>query len=68
MQAPPRDQVESVLADVVRDALSRGDSVRVPRLGTFSVRHLSSSIERTESGERKMQPPRDEVVFTQELE
>lgn len=66
MQAPPRDQVESVLADIVKEYLSRGEAVRVTGLGSFSVRHQNSSIERTGSGELKMRPPIDEIVFTPE--
>jgi nucleoid DNA-binding protein len=66
MLSPPRDQVESVLAELIRDSLSRRESVHVPGLGTFTVRHASSSIEKLESGEIKMTPPVDEVVFTAE--
>ncbi len=66
MASPPRDQVESVLADIVKEYLSRDESVRIPGLGTFSVRHQSSALARTESGELKMRPPNNEVVFTPE--
>ncbi|MEX0746445.1 MAG: hypothetical protein WD275_00500 [Rhodothermales bacterium] len=66
MPSPPRDQVESVLADLIRESLARRESVHVPRLGTFTVRHASSSLEKLVSGEIKMTPPVDEVVFTSE--
>lgn len=66
MQSPPRDQVESILADIVREHLSRRESIRVPGLGVFETIHRSSSIERTESGELRMKPPKDHVTFTPE--
>lgn len=66
MQPPPRDQVESILAEIVREFLSRSESVRVPGLGSFAVRHRSSAIARTESGELRMRPPTDEIIFTPE--
>ena len=66
MPSPPRDQVESVLADLVRESLSRRENFRVPGLGTFTVRHASSSFEKLETGEIKMTPPVDEVIFTAE--
>lgn len=66
MPTPQRDQVESALAEIITEALVIGDSAHVPGLGTFVVRHRSSSIERTESGEVLMRPPSDEIVFTQE--
>lgn len=66
MQPPPRDQVESMLAEIIREYLSRSDSIIVPGLGTFAVSHRSSSIERTDAGEVRMRPPNDEIVFTPE--
>jgi nucleoid DNA-binding protein len=66
MLAPPRDQVVSVLADIVREALTRGEAVHVPGLGTFSVEHRSSQIEEQPDGQVVMKPPGDEIVFTPE--
>ena len=66
MQSPPRDQVESILADIVREHLARREAIRIPGLGVFETRHSSSSIERTESGELQMKPPTDHVTFTPE--
>lgn len=66
MQSPPRDQVEAALAEVVKDALSRGESVRIDGLGTFSSHHRSSTMSRTEKGSFKMRPPGTEIVFTPE--
>lgn len=66
MQSPPRDQVVAVLADLVREAVSRGDEVHVPGLGTFHVEHRSSHIEEQPDGRVLMKPPRDEVAFTPE--
>ena len=66
MPTPPRDQVESVLAELIKESLSRREDVHVPGLGTFTIRHASSSIQRTESGEIRISPPLDEVLFTPE--
>lgn len=66
MQSPPRDQIESVLADIVREHLSRSEEIHVPGLGIFAVDHRNSSIERSDSGELKMRPPSDHVVFSPE--
>ncbi len=64
MHSPPRDQVVSALADIVRDALTRGGTIHVPGLGTFGVEHRSSQVEEQPDGSVTMKPPRDEVVFT----
>lgn len=66
MQSPPRDQVEAALADLIREALSRGESVHVDGFGTFSTRHRSSTMSRNEDGTLKMRPPGSEIVFTLE--
>lgn len=66
MPTPPRDQIESVLADIVKESLTDRKPVRVPGLGTFDVRHRTSSRIRSESGELKFVPPRDEIEFTPE--
>ncbi len=55
-----------MLAEIIREYLSRSDSIIVPGLGTFAVSHRSSSIERTDAGEVRMRPPNDEIVFTPE--
>ncbi|MEX0599341.1 MAG: HU family DNA-binding protein [Rhodothermales bacterium] len=66
MPTPPRDQIESVLADIVRESLTASESVAVPGLGTFAVEHKTSSRVRSEQGELTFIPPRDEIVFTPE--
>lgn len=66
MHTPPRDQVEAALAEVIQDALMRGESVQIDGLGTFSTRHQSSKLIRTDDGALKMSPPEREVVFTPE--
>ena len=66
MATPPRDQVESVLAELIKESLARGEDVHVPGLGSFTVRHASSSVQRTPSGEITISPPLDEVFFTPE--
>ena len=64
MQSLPKDQIASVLSDVIREALARGESIHVPGLGTFSVEHRSSQMEKQPNGQIIMKPPRDEVLFT----
>lgn len=63
--SPPRDQVESVLAELIKESLERRESTQVPGLGTFSVRHQNAHVDRSEDGEARVLPPRDEIVFTQ---
>ena len=65
MTTPPRDQVETVLAELIKEALERRESAHVPGLGTFTVRHKNSGMQRTEDGDMVMTPPTDEIVFTQ---
>lgn len=65
MKTPPRDQVETVLAELIKEALERRESAHVPGLGTFIVRHRSSALKRTEEGDIIMMPPTDEIVFNQ---
>lgn len=65
MAAPPRDQVESALADVIKESLTARQSTRIPGLGTFDVRHRSSARVQ-DGGELKFMPPRDEIVFSPE--
>ena len=55
-----------MLADIVRDALTRGETIHVPGLGTFGVEHRSSQIEEQPDGKVVMRPPRDAVVFSAE--
>ena len=64
MEAPSKEEVVAVLSDILREALSRGDSVEVPGFGVFEVRHQSSGIEEQPDGALVMVPPRDEVRFT----
>lgn len=66
MQPPSREQVASVLADIVHDALTRGESVRVPGLGAFDVRHQSSRLDEQPDGRIVLEPPRDEIAFIPE--
>lgn len=62
----PIEEVVAALADSLRDALMRGESVQVPGLGTFSVRHHTSKAVQDEQGNLVMTPPRDEIIFTPE--
>ena len=67
MQTLPKDQVASVTAELVKEALIQGEAIAIPGLGTFSVEHRSSRIEERSDGQIIMQPPRDEVIFTPDL-
>lgn len=62
--SPPRDQVESALADFIKESLERGETADVPGLGTFEVRHENSSVQTSDDGELVMTPPRNKIVFT----
>lgn len=66
MPTPPRDQIERVLADIIRESLTARKQIRVPGLGTFDVEHRSSAAIRADSGELRFVPPRDEIVFSSE--
>ena len=61
----PRAQLLEALGHVLREALVRGETVRVPGLGTFRVEHQPSRAD--ESGDGVvMRPPRDAVIFVPE--
>lgn len=64
MTTLPRDQVETVLAELIKEALERRESAHVPGLGTFTVRHKNSTLQRTEKGNMVLMPPTDEIVFS----
>ena len=66
MSTPLPDQIESVVAEIIKESLVAREPAHVPGLGTFEVRHHPSSRVRTESGEQRFVPPRDEVVFIPE--
>lgn len=66
MSMPARDQVEAVLADLIKETLASRKSAHVPGLGTFSVNHRNAVIEREASGGLRMHPPGDEIVFEPE--
>lgn len=60
---PPRDQVESALAELIRQALERRESAHVPGLGTFEVHHTESKVKKAIGRPPVMLPPRDRIVF-----
>ena len=60
------DQFKETLADVVREALAKGQEVSIPGFGIFRVEHKPSEMIEDESGQIVMRPPRDEVVFIPE--
>ena len=57
------DLLKETLADVVREALAKGQNVSLPGLGTLRVEHKPSEMIEDENGQIVMRPPRDEVVF-----
>lgn len=59
------DEVAAAVADVVRTALTHGDDVHLPGLGTFFVEHQDSRLEERD-GQMVMEPPRDIVAFSPE--
>jgi len=61
---PARDQVETAVAELVRQALERRERIQVPGLGTFEVRHEHSAIRSRDDGDLVLMRPRDEIVFT----
>lgn len=54
----------AALAEVIQQALARGEAVHVPELGTFHVEHRPSAPAEQPDGTVLMQPPRNEIVFT----
>ena len=54
----------AALVEHIRQALERGESVHVPDLGTFSIEHRPSHVEKGPEGEQVMHPPRNTIVFT----
>jgi nucleoid DNA-binding protein len=63
MPTLPPDRIENVLVEIVRESLIDRAPIHVDGLGTFEVEHRSSAAVRSESGELRMVPPRDEIVF-----
>ena len=59
-----RDQAVAALVEAVRDALTQGDAVHIPSLGTFRVEHRPSTKEHLPDGGVVMQPPRNVIVFS----
>lgn len=63
MASPSAEDVIRAFVDVVRSQLTRGETVHVPDLGTFSVEHRPSELKEDDDSPT-MVPPRDEVTFT----
>jgi nucleoid DNA-binding protein len=59
-------QLSAALAEIVRDALSRGQDMHLPGLGTLRVEHQASRLDELEDGSVVMRPPEDVVVFSAE--
>ena len=63
MPSPEPARVVEALARVVREALTRGEAVHVPGLGTFRIHREDSTACENDRGEMVMAPPRDVVLF-----
>jgi len=66
MSTPSANDTIAAFARVLRHELEKGETVKVPGLGTFSVEHRPSHRTETADGNERMVPPRDEIVFTPE--
>lgn len=55
--------VARALADVLHEALERGETVDLPGLGAFKVDHQPSTLEKRSDGTVTLQPPRNAVAF-----
>lgn len=62
MSSASVEEILDAFADVLRHKLEKGETVKVPHLGTFSVEHERSKVVQ-ENNARKLLPPRDVVVF-----
>lgn len=67
MSSPSTEEVIDAFVTVLREQLEQGETVEVPSLGTFSVEHRPTTVEKTE-GNRRLLPPRNVVVFEPEEE
>lgn len=67
MASPSAEDVIDAFVDVIRDQLEKGKTVDVPSLGTFTVEHRPSEITE-DDGLRRLEPPRNVVVFEPEQE
>ncbi len=59
-------RLRQALADVLQEALSRGEAVQIPGFGTLSVAHQSAEIARDPNGGFSLRPPRRSVRFEPE--
>ncbi len=63
MESPSAEDVIDAFTEVLEDQLGAGNTIEVPSLGTFSVEHRPSEVEK-DDGIRRLAPPRNEVTFT----
>lgn len=66
MSTPSAQDTIDAFVRVIRRKLEKGETIEVPGLGTFSVKHRPSEKKETSEGEVYMAPPRDEVHFEPE--
>jgi nucleoid DNA-binding protein len=67
MASPTAHDVIHAFAQIVRRKLVEGQSVDVPDLGRFDVKHESSTIQEQDHGETSLSPPRDVIDFDPEI-
>ena len=63
MDESTAEHLAELVGQYVREALSRGDSVRVPELGTFRLERHPAQVETRPDGTTVLHPPRHAVAF-----
>ena len=62
-----KDQIATILPEVVIELLADGEEVHIPGLGTFRLQHEESEMEKKSEGRVLMKPPRDTIMFAPDL-
>ncbi len=66
MSTPSAKEVIKAFAEIMREKLENGETVKVPGLGRFSIEHQPSQLKEDADGESYMAPPRNVVSFEPE--
>lgn len=56
-------RLAEALTEVIRDALTRGEDLTIPGLGTFSIQHHPSQVVEDGPGKVVIRPPHNEIRF-----
>lgn len=59
-------RTRQALAEILQEALARGEAVRLPGFGTFRVAHRSAELERNADGRISIRPPHRSIIFESE--